>query len=160
MPRQTASNVSPKVKKNSTKKNALAPEQTKIFVLDTNVLMHDPTCMFRFEEHDVFLPIMTLEELDSHKTGMSEISRNVRQTTRTLDDLVAKIEDIEAGIPLFGPSNKLASGRLFLQTEAINIELPRALPRSNAAWPRGKPPRDSTRRQKSGDRDSNPSAKP
>jgi PhoH-like ATPase len=70
MPRQTASNVSPKVKKNSTKKNASAPEQTKIFVLDTNVLMHDPTCMFRFEEHDVFLPIMTLEELDSHKTGM------------------------------------------------------------------------------------------
>lgn len=127
MPRQTASNVTPKAKKSAKKTEVVS---TKIFVLDTNVLMHDPTCLFRFEEHDVFVPIMTLEELDSHKTGMSEISRNVRQTTRTLDELVAKNDDIESGIPLIGPSNKLASGRLFLQTEAISVELPRALPTS------------------------------
>ena len=42
---------------------------TKLFVLDTNVLMHDPTSLFRFEEHDVFLPMVTLEELDDHKKG-------------------------------------------------------------------------------------------
>jgi PhoH-like ATPase len=53
-----------------------APAVTKLFVLDTNVLMHDPTCLFRFEEHDVFLPIITLEELDDHKKGMSEVARN------------------------------------------------------------------------------------
>jgi PhoH-like ATPase len=55
--------------------------RTKLFVLDTNVLMHDPTSLFRFEEHDVFLPIMTLEELDNHKSGISEIARNARRAT-------------------------------------------------------------------------------
>ncbi len=104
---------------------------SKIFVLDTNVLMHDPTCLFRFEEHDVFIPMMTLEELDNHKKGMSEIARNARQVSRLLDELLAKGEDaIENGIPLFEPSSKLASGHLFLQTEAISSELPPALPTS------------------------------
>ena len=116
MPRQPAS-----------KKNA----QTKIFVLDTNVLMHDPSCLFRFEEHDIFLPIMTLEELDNHKKGMSEIARNARQASRTLDEMLAgENVDIEEGIDLKAPSSKLASGRLFLQTEAISTELPQGLPTS------------------------------
>jgi PhoH-like ATPase len=111
------------------KKNRKA-ETAKIFVLDTNVLMHDPTSLFRFEEHDVFLPIMTLEELDNHKKGMSEIARNARQVSRVLDDMLALAEDIEEGIPLEAPSNGLASGRLLLQTEAIGVELPPALPTS------------------------------
>ena len=109
------------------KKSAL----TKIFVLDTNVLMHDPSCLYRFEEHDIFLPIMTLEELDSHKKGMSEIARNARQASRMLDEmLVHDGVDIDEGIDLCGPSSKLASGRLFLQTEAISAELPQGLPTS------------------------------
>src|SRR5665647_719885 len=83
---------------------------TKLFVLDTNVLMHDPTSLFRFEEHDVFLPIMTLEELDNNKKGLSEVSRNARQVTRTLDEIVSSLSDgIENGIDLSGPSHKLAS---------------------------------------------------
>lgn len=116
--------------KKATPAHRAKTNQTKIFVLDTNVLMHDPTSLFRFEEHDVFLPIMTLEELDSHKKGMAEIARNARQTSRTLDELVANVEDITEGIPLYEPSNKLASGRLFLQTESIPTELPKALPTS------------------------------
>ncbi|MFC5300982.1 PhoH family protein [Azospira restricta] len=105
------------------------PAHCKIFVLDTNVLMHDPTSLYRFEEHDVYLPIMTLEELDNNKKGMSEIARNARQATRTLDEIVSSFENgIESGIPLDGPSKKLASGRLFLQTEAIAADLPAALP--------------------------------
>jgi len=101
----------------------------KLFVLDTNVLMHDPTCIYRFEEHDVFLPMMTLEELDNHKKGLSEIARNARQVTRTLDEIVNSLDGaIDLGIPLHGPSRKLASGRLFLQTEAIAGELPAGLP--------------------------------
>jgi PhoH-like ATPase len=56
-------------------------------VLDTNVLMHDPMSLFRFEEHDVFLPMITLEELDGHKKGMSEVARNARQVSRDLDAL-------------------------------------------------------------------------
>ena len=110
---------------------AKSDDHRKIFVLDTNVLMHDPTSLYRFEEHDVYLPIMTLEELDNNKKGMSEISRNARQATRSLDEIVCSFEDgMEAGIPLEGPSKKLASGRLFVQTEAIAADLPAALPTS------------------------------
>ena len=110
---------------------AKKPAVTKIFVLDTNVLMHDPSCLFRFEEHDIFLPIMTLEELDNHKKGMSEIARNARQTSRMLDEMLASDGvDIDEGIDLYGPSSKQASGRLFLQTEAISAELPQGLPTS------------------------------
>ena len=107
------------------------PAVTKLFVLDTNVLMHDPSSLFRFEEHDIFLPIMTLEELDNNKKGMSEIARNARQTSRMLDEMLAADgEDIDEGIDLYATSNKLASGRLFLQTEAISSELPQGLPTS------------------------------
>ncbi|WP_434516890.1 PhoH family protein [Dechloromonas sp. ARDL1] len=110
---------------------AKKPAVTKIFVLDTNVLMHDPSCLFRFEEHDIFIPIMTLEELDNHKKGMTEIARNARQASRMLDEMLAHDEvDIDEGIDLYGPSSKLASGRLYLQTEAINGELPQGLPTS------------------------------
>jgi PhoH-like ATPase len=95
--------------------------------------MHDPTSVYRFEEHDVFLPIMTLEELDNNKKGMSEIARNARQITRTLDEIVTSLTDgIENGIELYGPSRKLASGHLFLQTEAISNDLPAGLPTAKA----------------------------
>ncbi len=104
---------------------------TKLFVLDTNVLMHDPTCLFRFEEHDVFLPIATLEELDQHKKGMSEVSRNVRQASRFLDEIVGRADnDIEAGMPLAPHSHDAATGRLFLQTRAITADMPTSLPTS------------------------------
>jgi PhoH-like ATPase len=106
---------------------------SKLFVLDTNVLLHDPTSVYRFEEHDVFLPIMTLEELDNNKKGLSEVSRNARQVTRTLDEIVSNhSEAIELGIALHLPSHKLASGRLFLQTEAIPSDLPSGLPTAKA----------------------------
>jgi len=102
---------------------------TKLFVLDTNVLMHDPTSLFRFEEHDVFLPIMTLEELDNNKNGISEIARNARQASRFLDEIVSHArEPIAAGIPLKRHEADNARGRLFLQTEAINGHIPANLP--------------------------------
>jgi PhoH-like ATPase len=103
---------------------------SKIFVLDTNVLMHDPTSLFRFEEHDVYLPIMTLEELDNHKRGMSEIARNARQVSRALDEMLAFADDIDEGIALSSHSHDMATGKLLLQTEAIHAELPPALPTS------------------------------
>ena len=105
--------------------------EPKLFVLDTNVLMHDPTSLFRFEEHDIYVPIMTLEELDNNKKGMSEVARNARQASRLLDEIVSAAEaGIASGIGLYGPSHELATGRLYLQTEAINIALPAALPTS------------------------------
>ncbi len=100
----------------------------KLFVLDTNVLMHDPTSLFRFEEHDIYVPMATLEELDNNKKGMSEVSRNARQASRFLDEIVTHGEaGIEEGIPLERHGTKQATGRLFLQTEAIQGDLPARL---------------------------------
>jgi PhoH-like ATPase len=102
--------------------------RNKLFVLDTNVLMHDPTSLFRFEEHDIYLPMVTLEELDANKKGMSEVARNARQVSRFLDEIVSKsVDDISVGIPLEVSGAKEATGRLFLQTESINGELPARL---------------------------------
>jgi PhoH-like ATPase len=110
---------------------------TKLFVLDTNVLMHDPTSLFRFEEHDIYLPILTLEELDAHKKGMTEVARNARQASRFLDELVTHhagpgTEGIASGIPLDEKSNGAATGRLFLQTEVISAPLPATLANGRA----------------------------
>jgi PhoH-like ATPase len=117
----------------SAKRSAAPASRSKLFVLDTNVLMHDPTSLFRFEEHDVYVPIMTLEELDNNKKGMSEVARNARQASRMLDSVVSGVErSIADGIPLAGPSSELATGRLFLQTEPISGDLPPALPTAKA----------------------------
>jgi PhoH-like ATPase len=105
----------------------------KLFVLDTNVLMHDPTCLFRFEEHDVFLPMITLEELDGHKRGMSEVSRNVRQVSRELDALAAQgFSDPREGIPLAKTGHREAGGKLFFQTTFLEAKLPDGLPQGKA----------------------------
>ena len=64
-------------------------EGKRLFVLDTNVLMHDPTAIFRFQEHDIYLPMVVLEELDRGKNGLSEVARNARQASRFMDELVS-----------------------------------------------------------------------
>jgi PhoH-like ATPase len=107
----------------------------KLFVLDTNVLMHDPSSLFRFEEHDVYLPIMTLEELDNHKKGMSEVSRNARQVSRTMDALLESAGQhhvIEEGLSLSSLGNKDATGRLYFQTQVLPNLLPSGLPTGKA----------------------------
>ncbi len=115
------------------KRSPRSVPKTKLFVLDTNVLMHDPTCLYRFEEHDLFIPIQTLEELDNHKKGMSEVARNARQASRTMDEIVsASGEEMVAGIELTDPSHGMATGRLFLQAEAIPNELPVNVPTAKA----------------------------
>ncbi|PLY59363.1 phosphate starvation-inducible ATPase [Herbaspirillum sp. BH-1] len=108
--------------------------KSKLFVLDTNVLMHDPTSLFRFEEHDIYLPMVTLEELDNHKKGMSEVARNARQISRSLDALVSDIAEdaIDLGIPLSKLGNKDAKGRLYFQTKLQNAALPEGLPEGKA----------------------------
>lgn len=96
---------------------APSTEARKLFILDTNVLMHDPTCLFRFQEHDIFLPMMALEELDHNKKGLTEVARNARQVSRTLDSLVADHDDLNEGIPLNSLGNKEATGQLFFETQ-------------------------------------------
>ena len=105
----------------------------KLFVLDTNVLMHDPMCLFRFEEHDIFLPMIVLEELDGHKKGMTEVARNARQTSRSLDALAAANgADIGAGLQLDTTGHREAKGKLYFQTQALNYTLPQSLPQGKA----------------------------
>ncbi len=113
------------------KNNPTGP--AKLFVLDTNVLMHDPMCLFRFEEHDIFLPMIVLEELDGHKKGMTEVARNARQTSRTLDALAgAKDADIGKGLKLNTTGHREAGGCLFFQTKALAYTLPMSLPQGKA----------------------------
>jgi PhoH-like ATPase len=108
----------------------------KLFVLDTNVLMHDPAAIFRFQEHDIFIPMIVLEELDHYKKGLTEVSRNVRQVSRFLDELIrdANQQTINDGLLLsrieHGPSaeNNVGAGRLYFQTSAMTALLPANMP--------------------------------
>jgi PhoH-like ATPase len=114
-------------------KRVKSADPAKLFVLDTNVLLHDPMSLFRFEEHDIFLPMIVLEELDNHKKGMTEVARNGRQTSRMLDQLAAaRGADIVKGLKLDSTGQKGAGGRLFFQTEALEDDLPASLPRGKA----------------------------
>ena len=106
---------------------------TKLFVLDTNVLLHDPTSLFRFEEHDIFLPMIVLEELDGHKKGMTEVARNGRQASRTLDALAAaQGADMAKGLKLDSTGQRTAGGHLFFQTVPLDYSLPTSLPPGKA----------------------------
>jgi PhoH-like ATPase len=108
------------------RKNSVS--DTKLFVLDTNVLLHDPTCLYRFEEHDICLPMFVLEELDNMKKGMTEVARNARQVSRFLDEIVSDApRNILDGIALTSESHKSSTGRLFLQTNFVKQELPQHL---------------------------------
>ena len=118
-------------------RTALGTGPAKLFVLDTNVLMHDPMSLFRFEEHDVFLPMITLEELDGHKKGMSEVARSVRQVSRELDALASLaskggVLDAAAGIALAQTGHREAGGKLYFQTTLLDIKLPPGLPQGKA----------------------------
>ncbi len=117
----------------STNKNP----QKKLFVLDTNVLMLDPAAIFKFQEHDIYLPMLVIEELDNGKSGLTETARNVRQITRFLDQLIspASHDDIENGLnlPQYNVNNKannstLPTGKLYLQTKELESTLPTTLP--------------------------------
>ncbi|MDZ4057654.1 MAG: PhoH family protein [Polynucleobacter sp.] len=100
-----------------------------LFVLDTNVLMHDPTSLFRFAEHDLYLPMTTLEELDNHKKGMSEVARNARTVSRSLDQLIAGTSGtLDDGIPLNKLGHQDVTGKLFFQTRFTTATLPEGLP--------------------------------
>ncbi len=98
--------------------------KTKLYVLDTNVLLHDPTSLYRFEEHDVYLPMITLEELDNHKSGMTDVARNARQVSRSLDALMGHLNgSIAEGVPLNATGHRDATGKLFVQTRPFPTKL-------------------------------------
>lgn len=119
------------------KSKAVAPiadaVTTKLFVLDTNVLLHDPSSLFHFKEHDVFLPMIVLEELDGNKKGLTEVARNARQTSRDIDSISAKgSESMSVGFNLNGTGRTEASGKLFFQSDLPDVKLPAGLPDGKA----------------------------
>ncbi len=71
----------------------------KIFVLDTNVLLHDPAAIYKFEDNDVAIPITVIEEIDGFKKSLSETGRNARQVSRLLDALRQQ-HRLTQGVPL------------------------------------------------------------
>ncbi len=94
----------------------------RIYALDTNVLLHDPTAIFRFEEHDIFIPMTVLEELDEKKQGTSEVARNARQASRFFNELIERQSggSITDGLLLDNPhglklDNAPSRGRLYFQ---------------------------------------------
>ncbi len=99
--------------------------------------MHDPAALFRFQEHDVYLPMAVLEELDNSKKGLSEVARNARQVSRFLDELISHHGDkkIESGIALDSISyngnntqKPKTGGKLFFQIHEHENPLPITLP--------------------------------
>jgi len=111
----------------------------KLFVLDTNVLMHDPAALFHFQEHNIFIPMIVLEELDHAKRGVTEVARNVRQVSRFIDDLLKDTNpnDIKQGLALSqlqssGQKENALEGRLYLQTQQMTAALPDSMPGSLA----------------------------
>lgn len=114
-------------------------ESKRLFILDTNVLMHDPMALFNFEEHDIFISMTVLEELDAGKKGMSEVARNVRETNRLIDQIIsdASFEDIKQGLSLErihpNPNQEsLHLGKLYFETEPLAFDLPESLPSHKA----------------------------
>ncbi len=132
-PARPAPSVQEKQQDRPRSKKTARTGPAKLFVLDTNVLMHDPMCLFRFEEHDIFLPMIVLEELDGHKKGMTEVARNARQTSRTLDALAgAQGADMTTGLKLDSTGHREAGGKLFFQTQPLDYKLPTSLPQGKA----------------------------
>jgi PhoH-like ATPase len=96
--------------------------------------MHDPTSIYRFAEHDVYIPMVVLEELDNGKKGLSDVARNVRQVSRYFDQLMSDSSDkqISEGITIgnspYTPAQHGTSGRLFFQTNEVSSQsLPNGL---------------------------------
>lgn len=91
----------------------------KTFVLDTNVLLHDPHALFRFEENTILIPITVIEEIDRFKKDMNETGRNARQVSRILDELRQK-GCLSAGITLESGGS--------LRVALLNNEMLRSIP--------------------------------
>ncbi|MCF8006118.1 MAG: PhoH family protein [Methylovulum sp.] len=112
----------------------------KLFVLDTNVLMHDPAAIFRFQEHDLFIPMVVLEELDHAKKGLTDVARNVRQVSRFLDELIRGVnqQSLNDGLALsmldYGNQGNepKSMGRLYFQTSEMTALLPESMPGNTA----------------------------
>ncbi len=100
---------------------------SKLFVLDTNVILHDPTCITQFEENDIVIPLAVIEEIDHFKRGSQVINLNAREFTRTLDSLT--------GNAIFNGGVSLGKGKGRVRvriTKALSPEIKEAFREDNA----------------------------
>ncbi|MDZ4711250.1 MAG: PhoH family protein [bacterium] len=92
----------------------MGKKSTKIFILDTNVILHDSTCIFQFKDNDITIPLTVIEELDQFKRGSQVLNLNAREFARTLDTMT--------GTALFNGGVSLGKGR-----GKVRIEISRGL---------------------------------
>lgn len=101
----------------------MAKKKSKIFIIDTNVILHDHQCIFKFEDNDVVLPITVLEELDKFKRGSDQLNYQAREFVRLLDDLVK--DDLFNGGLSLGPGKgklKIETGRPFSEKLKVSFK--------------------------------------
>ncbi|KGD66256.1 PhoH family protein [Alcanivorax nanhaiticus] len=102
-------------------------EQKKTYVIDTNVLIHDPNSLLNFEEHRVVIPMTVLEELDKLKSGKSHTAADCRAAIRQIDKVLghASPEQVEAGIPIpRGPDNSTQGTLTVLMSSLDDVKAP------------------------------------
>ncbi|WP_416383217.1 PhoH family protein [Marinobacter sp. F4218] len=102
-----------------------APQaRKKMYVLDTNVLIHDPNALLNFEEHDVIIPMTVLEELDSLKSGKQAVAADCRQAIRNIDKLLgdASPKEIEKGVPIVRGKKADPLGKLLILMSTEHVE--------------------------------------
>ena len=97
--------------------------QSKIYVLDTNILLHEPLAFLSFQEHDVVIPMTVLEELDHIKDSKKDVARDARVSIRALENVLADAspEQMAVGVMLAGLGSKEhgPSGRLRIYTDLL-----------------------------------------
>lgn len=108
------------------------PSGIKLYVIDTNVLIHDPNAPLNFEEHRVIIPLTVLEELDKLKNGNTSLAADCRQSIRMINTLLgdASPQEIEAGVPIYRESTgqNLGTISILMDLEGTNPEqLPETL---------------------------------
>ncbi len=98
-------------------------EEPKCYVLDTNVLIHDPNSVFNFEEHEVLIPMVVLEELDKLKIGNSSVSADCRQAVRTIDAILGNADpkEITRGVPIRRMESSEPQGRLSILMQSHEV---------------------------------------
>ncbi|WP_374706534.1 PhoH family protein [Marinobacter sp. F4206] len=102
-----------------------APQaRKKMYVLDTNVLIHDPNALLNFEEHDVIIPMTVLEELDSLKSGKQAVAADCRQAIRNIDKLLgdSSPKEIEKGVPIVRGKKADPLGKLLILMSTEHVE--------------------------------------
>ncbi|MNR71400.1 PhoH-like protein [compost metagenome] len=99
-------------------------QRKKLFVLDTNVLLHDPNSFLRFANNDIAVPFVTLEELDKHKTGQQDINRNARAAIRLLEQATQQPGSFEKGFSLKAMNHGGATGTLRFLNDPDPSQLP------------------------------------